>query len=125
MEPRGVAWNRRGIRWPPNRPRRCAFWVAGSRLIRVRVKIMIARLQKRMRAPSRIGNDHRELSVLISRRPCSTSQSTSDSPPMKRSCVSAISLERTHADEHATGRTHAERPATFRRTCHPALQARA
>ena len=40
--------------------------------------------QNRMRRPSRIGNDQRELSSLISRRPSSTSQSTSDSPPRNR-----------------------------------------
>ena len=46
--------------------------------------------QNRMRAPTRTGNDQRELSLLTSRRPSSTSQSTSDSPPMKRTCASAI-----------------------------------
>ena len=38
--------------------------------------------QKRTRAPKRIGYDQRELSSLMSRRPSSTSQSTSDSLPM-------------------------------------------
>ncbi len=46
--------------------------------------------QNRILAPTRTGNDQRELSLLTSRRPSSTSQSTSDRPPMKRICVSAI-----------------------------------
>ena len=43
-----------------------------------------------MRAPKSNGTDQRELSLFTSRSPSSTSQSTSDSPPRKRSCASAI-----------------------------------
>ena len=47
--------------------------------------------QKRYRAPKRIGRDQRELSLLMSRSPSSTSQSTSDSPPKNLICASTVS----------------------------------
>ena len=46
--------------------------------------------QNRILAPTTRGNDQRELSSLTSWRPSSTSQSTSDRPPMKRSWTSPI-----------------------------------
>ena len=66
-----------------------------------------------MRTPTRMGIDQRELSLLTSRRPSSTSQSTSDNPPMNRSCVSAMNSIGPYADEDSTGRTQAERPRRF------------
>src|SRR4051794_30811688 len=46
--------------------------------------------QNLKRTPAINGTDQRELSLFTSRSPSSTNQSTSDRPPRKRSCVSAI-----------------------------------
>jgi hypothetical protein len=66
--------------------------------------------QNRIRTPARNGIDQRELSLLTSRRPSSTSQSTSDSPPMNLKLGLGHQLDRANADQEAAGRTEAERP---------------
>ena len=66
--------------------------------------------QNRSLAPSMNGNDHRELSLLMSFRPSSTSQSTSESPPMKRSWNSPMTSNGPTPTSTPAGRTEAERP---------------
>ena len=66
-----------------------------------------------MRPPTSKGTDQRELSLFTSRSPSSTSQSTSDSPPRKRSCASAITSNGPDSDQETAGWSEAERPRPF------------
>jgi hypothetical protein len=71
-------------RWPDGEARLGELWdrkLPRSRLTVEGTAPTSTAAQNRMRAPNRSGNDQRELWLLISRRPSSTSQSTSDRPP--------------------------------------------